>query len=861
MARSKRLCQRRGAEVGPLALLYRLILRPMLRERGRSALILAAVALGVAVVLAIDLASSAAAGSFRSSMQTLSGDDDLEVVATGGVPEELAGTLARLPYPIRVSTRIEDHATAATGETVPLIGLDLIAEANRGDSDAVAAIARDSDLTNLEHLGDADAVWVTHGLGKNLGDHISLLINDTHQSFTIRGWIPASARLGSDAVAMDIEAAQRATGKAGHLDRLLIKVPDGEDPEVWQQRLSTALPAGIELRPQGSQTDANRKMLSAFRWNLRVLSYIAVLVGAFLIYNTISVSVVRRRAQIGTVRALGASRKAVLLAFLAEATLYGFAGSALAIPLGRVLASGAVRLLSKTVDALYISSHAGSLSLSAASLALAVLVGVGVTLASALAPAMEASRVPPTEAMARGAREYAIHVARKRDALLALLLTVCGAVAAKAPAVAGKPLFGYLSTMLLIAACALAVPGLVAWVMAASANLLRRTLGVEALLASRSLAGSLRRTSVLVCALATAIAMMTSVAIMVGSFRQTVISWMDTQMPADLYLRPAGSPAADRHPTLAPGLAGELSRLPGVENVSRFRAYEIEYQGLPITVAAIDTDVPRFNQTSGYFSGRSQEAVLRELNEPDTAMVSEPFTNKHHVKTGDVLSLPLGSHMAKLRIIDTFYDYANERGYVIVSRKNMLTYLSDAAPSNLAVYVAPGADLEAVRGEVQRATANRDVLIFSNRELRHLAVQIFDQTFAITYALELISVIVAVMGIAGALLSIVFDRRREFGLLHYLGATKQQVRRLILIEAGLIGLLANIAGLALGIAMSLVLIFVINKQSFGWTIRFHWPVGVLLGALTVVYAATVLAGLYPARFAQRLNPIEVVHED
>ena len=861
MAKSKPSPRRREADVGMAALLYRLILRPMLHERGRSALILAAVALGVAVVLAIDLASGAAAGSFRSSMQTLSGDDDLEIVATGGVQDELLGKLARLPYPIRVSARIEDHATTASGETVPLIGLDLIAEANNAKGDTVQAVAQDGDWASLQHLGDPDAVWVTHGLGKQLGDRLELLINDTHQTFTIRGWIPASAHLGSDAVAMDMAAAQAATGKAGRTDRLLVKLPEGADLDQWQATLRTALPPGVDLRPQGSQTEANRKMLSAFRWNLRILSYIAVLVGAFLIYNTISVSVVRRRAQIGTVRALGASRRAVLLAFLLEAALYGLAGSLLAIPLGRALASGAVRLLSKTVDALYISSHAGDLTLSPASLALAFTVGIGVTLASALAPALEASRVSPTEAMARGAREYAVHVARKRDALLALLFAIAGGLAAKVPAIAGKPLFGYLSTMLLIAACALAVPSLVEGVMAAVSNLLRRTLGVEAMLASRSLAGSLRRTSVLVCALATAIAMMTSVAIMVGSFRQTVISWMETQLPADLYLRPAGSPAADRHPTLAPELTGQLQALPGVENVSRFRAYEVEYQGLPITVAAIDTDVPRYSPTSGYFSGRSQQAVLRELNEPGTAMVSEPFTNKHHVKTGDVLTVPLGSQLARLRIIDVFYDYGNERGYVIVSRKNMLAYLPDTAPSNLAVYIAPGANLETVRSEIEHASANRDILIFSNRELRQLAVRIFDQTFAITYALEAISVIVAVMGIAGALLSIVFDRRREFGLLHYLGAATGQIRRLILTEAGLIGLLANIAGLVLGFALSLVLIFVINKQSFGWTIRFHWPVSVLLGALTVVYVATILAGLYPARFAQQLNPIEVIHEE
>ena len=845
--------------MGSAALLYRLILRPMLRERGRSSLILAAVALGVAVVLAIDLASGAATGSFRSSMETLSGDNDLEVTATGGVPEAIAGKLDTLPYNVRISPRIEDHASLGeAGETVPLIGLDLIAEAGNYAGGRIEAAA---DWGSMQHMNDADAVWLTRGLGKRPGDHISLLINDATRTYTVRGLIPETAGVGTEAIVMDIGAAQVATGKAGYLDRILIKLPEHEDLEQWQERLRAVVPAGVQLQPQGSQTAANRKMLSAFRWNLRVLSYIAVLVGAFLIYNTISVSVVRRRAQIGTVRALGASRTTVLLAFLTEAALFGIVGSALAIPLGRLMASGAVRLLSTTVDALYISSRPGTMTISLASLALAFLVGIGVTLASALSPALEASRVSPTEAMARGAREYAVRVERGRDLLFAVVLAALAAAAAQAPAIAGKPLFGYLSAVLLIASCALAVPALVYGVMAVSSTLLRRFGGVAALLASRSLVGSLRRTSVLVCALATAIAMMTSVAIMVGSFRQTVISWMDTQLPADLYLRPAGSPSANRHPTIAPELAQAMATLPGVAYVSRFRAYEIEYEGLPITVASVETNIPRYDQTSGFVSGRKPEAVLKELSEPNTAMVSEPFTVKHHVKTGDVLTVPLGSQMARLRIVDVFYDYANERGYVVISRQNMLSYLSDPAASNLAVYLQPGANLEAVRGEIQRAAAHRDILIFSNGQLRHEAIRIFDQTFAITYALEAISVMVAVMGIAGALLSIVFDRRREFGLLRYLGAATGQIRRLILVEAGLIGILSNIAGLVLGFALSLVLIFVINKQSFGWTIRFHWPVKLLLEALSGVYLATVLAGLYPARVAQRLNPIEVVHEE
>lgn len=841
-----------------LVLFGRLIVRPMLRERGRPLLILLAVALGVAVVLAIELAGQAAAGSFHTSLQTLAGKNNLEVTAAGGVPQQIVGQLDRLPYPIEITPRIEDHATvAATGETVPLIGLDLVAAANQLEDQST--MPRQS-MGKLDELNDPDAIWTTPSLCREPGCKVALVINDQKRNYTVRGVIPASTA-GGDIVLMDIGAAQQATGRMGRVDRILLRVPDQPGFEYWRDKLRAALPAGVQLSAEGSETAANRRMLSAFRWNLRVLSYIALLVGAFLIYNTISVSVVRRRADIGIVRALGASRAMVLTAFLAEAGLFGIAGSLIALPLGRLMASGAVRLLSTTVNALYVTSRPGTLSLSAGSVALALATGIGVALASAFAPAREASQVAPTEAMARGRREYAVRVARGRDALIAVALATAAALTSRAPAVGGKPLFGYLAALLLVAAAALAIPAMVMALTPLASASLQRLLGVEALLASRSLAASLRRTSVLVGTLCTAIAMMTSVAIMVGSFRETVVLWMNNQLPADLYLRPVGAPGGDRHPTIAPELADQIAMLPGVVQVSRFRAYDIEYQGLPATLASIDDKPAGKGRKSEFFSGRQAAAVMRQLAAGNNAVVSEPFANKHHIRTGDVLTLPLGTQRVPFRVVDIAYDYGNDSGYILLARATMLRYLPDRAASNLAVTLASGANLEAVRDEIRQVAANRDVLIFSNREIRRQAIRTFDQTFAITYALEAVAILVAVLGIAGALISIVIDRRREFGLLRFLGASTAQIRRLILVEAGLIGIFSNIAGLALGYVLSLILIFVINKQSFGWTIQFHWPVRILVGALSVVYVATVLAGLYPAAMAQRLNPIEVVHEE
>ena len=602
-------------------------------------------------------------------------------------------------------------------------------------------------------------------------------------------------------------------------------------------------------------------MLAAFRWNLRLLSYISLVVGAFLIYNTISVSVVRRRVEIGIVRALGASRGVILTAFVGESACFGIVGALIGLPLGRFMATGAVKLMSATVESLYVSSRPGSIELSAASAALALTIGVGVAVASAYSPAREASLVSPVEAMARGRREHEVRVHKSRDFWFAMVLGLAAAAASRAPAVAGKPLFGYLAAILLVAASALAMPAFVDALTSFSSKLLGKLFGVEALLASRSLAASLRRTSVLVGALSTAIAMMAAVGIMVGSFRQTVMIWMEDQLPADLYIRPAGSAAADRHPTISSGLAEELAKLPGVDAVERLRIYEINFEGMPASLASADLNVQRSHQDSDFFSGRPREQVLAELRDSNAIVVSEPFTYKHHKKAGDSITLSLGEGKATFRIVDVYYDYSSERGSILMGRNTMLRYFPDPAPSNLAIYVSPAAQIEKVRAAIEKATAGHRVLLFSNRDLRTEAIRIFDRTFAITYALEAVAVVVAVMGIAGALLALVIDRRRELGLLRFLGAATGQVRKLILVEAGLLGLLANLAGMALGFALSLILIYVVNKQSFGWTIRFHWPVGILLGALTLVYLATLIAGLYPAQIAVRLNPLEVVHEE
>jgi len=830
----------------------------MWREPVRMALTILAVALGVAVVLAMELAGSAAVGSFHSSLETLVGGYTLEVVAVGGVPESVAGTLARQAMPLTISPRLEDFATIAqTKQALPLIGIDMIAEGSRYEGGAATPTPAFSEV--LRELQDPTSVWVGRSLGKIPGEPIELIVNDQVCSCTVRGVYDDSA--GDSAIVMDLAGAGRLLQRRGRLDRILIRTPDNANIDQWQTKIRQLLPAGVEVRAQGTGTTENRKMLAAFRWNLRLLSYIALVVGAFLIYNTIAISVVRRRAEIGIVRAIGASRRAVFLAFLGEVAGIGLLGALIGIPVARVMATGAVKLMGLTVQSLYASSRPGAIQVTPTIVLFGIAIGVGVAVASAWGPAREAIRVSPVEAMALGRREYAAHVEKTRDLMIAAILAAAALLCAFMPPVAGKPMPGYAATLLLIGAGAYAIPAFVSLVSRIFSATLAKLAGVEALLASRSLVASLGRTSVLVGALATAVAMMTSVGIMVGSFRQTVVNWMETQLPADLYLRPAGEAAADRHPTISLDLVEKISRLPGVAAVERLRAYEISLDGKPVELASIDLSALREYRRSDFLSGRPAHEVLNELRGNNAVIVSEPFTYKHTVKAGDSLILTLGGTQASFRIADVFYDYGNERGTIVMDRETLLRYLPDPAPSNMAIYLTQGAGVDALKREIVDAAAGHRILIFSDSDLRREAIRIFDRTFAITYALEAIAVLVAVMGVAGALMALVIDRRRELGLLRFLGASSAQIRKLILAEAGLLGFLANLAGFVLGYLLSLILVFVINKQSFGWTIRFHWPVAVLLGALTVVYAATVLAALYPARVAVQLNPLEVIHEE
>ena len=828
-----------------MKLLRTLILRPLLRDPLRTALTVLAVALGIAVVVAIDLAGDAATGSFRSSLETLVGKADLAISANGGIDERWIGRLSALPIEARFAPVVEAQIEIEHVGSLPLYGLDFVAAArSEGASDGAEA--------------PGDAV-ISKPLAARLaigrGQAFPALIAGRQRELRVARAVDSPTEF----VAVDIADAQQLLGRFGRLDRIDVTVAPTEDFAHAEAAIRAILPGGYFLQKPGARGDENQRMLRAFRWNLRVLSYISLVVGAFLIYNTISISVVRRRAEIGILRALGASRHTIFGVFLIEALCFGVVGGAAGVALGRILAGAIVNLIGATVNALFTTSRPDAIELTAGEAALGIAAGAIAALVSAFAPAREATRVSPTEAMSRGSHEHSARLRWRRGLGWAGVLAALAIAAAQAPPWDHFPAGGYAAAFLAIGAVALATPTLTLAANCASRGLFHRN--VEAMLATRSLTGSLSRTSVVVAALATAIAMMASVGIMVGSFRETVALWLDTQLRADIYVRPDAPAAAGLYPPLPQRIPDILAAISGVAAVDVFHGLELRFRGERTTLGAGNLEIVRRYGRLRFPRGEDRDAILRSLPGHDRAIVSEPFANRFGVRAGDVIEMRIGAGNVTLAIAGVYYDYSSSQGLVIVDNSTLLKYLPEQPPTNAAVYVERGARTGDVLHEIRLRTEGLGVMIAPNAELRRASLEIFDRTFAITWALEAVAIAVAMLGAANALLAVVLDRRRELGMLRYLGASAQQVRRMILSEAALLGLLASVAGVVLGLALSLLLIFVVNKQSFGWTIQFHPPNLLLGGALTLVWGVTVLAGLYPARVAARMNPLDAIREE
>ncbi len=858
------------------ALFRGLVLGHVRTNRLRAFVTLAAVALGVAIALAIDLANATAIASFASSVNIVANHVNLQVLGVGRGFDERA--LLRVQHVAGItyaSPVIEDSVVVGaragdpfSGEILRVLGVDLLRPLPRGaDSSGAAPGEYDASATGAPDpytLVDGHGAFVSQRIAAryrlHVGSALRVLAGDKPVLLRVAGIVPRDTPgVDSSVVFVDIATAQEAFGKIGRLDRIDLIADPGRLSTV-QRAVASVLPPGVRVIEPKVRTGEIERMLRSFALNLSALSYVALVVGMYLIYNAVAISVVQRRPDVGTLRALGVSRLDIFTTFVAEGALFGVAGSLCGLVLGSVLAQFSVAAVGRTVDTLYVASHADHVVYEPSVLIGAFVMGTLLAVVSALVPAVEAAATAPARTMRAAGFEGrrsrpGVGLAAAGCALLGIAYVLC-----LAPAVGGFPVAGYAAGVAIILGTSLCVPLAIVGA-AAVARRAGSRFSAAASLGASFLGSSLRRNSVAVAALMVAIAMTVSVAILIGSFRATVIAWADDTIKADLFVRPLGLQDASYDARFSPDVAAKIRRVPGVAAVDTFRAISIPYRGTLTNLAAIDfATLTRGNRLR--FLGRVDAAALaRTLPGTTGALVSEPFATHFGVHAGDVVPLNTPSGLVRFAIVAVYNDYSTDAGVLLIDKRTYRRLFSDPSVNSLAIYARPGTDLDALRSRVIRSVLPLRIDVQTTRELRALVIAIFNRTFAITYALYVISITIAILGIVSTLFALVLERRVQIGLLRYVGLTARGVRSMVLYEAGCIGALAGVAGVFAGVLLALLLIYVINRQAFGWLITLHVPYAFLAEAVGVVIVAALVAGLYPAHVAARIRTADAVRSE
>ena len=851
------------------------ILRRIVQEPLRSGLTVLGIALGVAVVVAIQLTNASSLAGFETALNTVSGRTSLEIVGTGGVDEQRLPELGWLRDYGEVAPVIEgDFVYRQAGhptEILRMLGIDILRDRAFRDYNLLQwqdASARHgstvSELRTEEFLGlliDPSSAIVSGKFarprGLTLGSAFAVNVGDRVVQLKVRGLLedegPARV-LNGRFVLMDIASAQQALNRFGRVDRVEIRLADGGDIDAAEAAIAGRLPPGLSVQRPARRGRQVEHMLAAFHLNLTALSYIALLVGLFLVYNTVSVAVLSRRSEIGTLRGLGVTRGRVAALFLAEAAVLAALGSGAGVLLGRLLADATVALTSTTVSALYIATAAAPPALAWKHAGLAFATGVPLSLLAALLPALEASRVPPMAAMRGADRVDARGEFPHRALWTGVGLLALGAALATPGPVRGLPLFGYASAIVVVFGASFLVPATLFAVAHGVERPVRRFLKVEDWLAVTNLSAAVPRLSISVAALAVSLSMMVAISVMIGSFRETVIYWVGQTLQADLFLSPGSRHQGGAEETVSPEVVKAVTSSPDVTGVDRFRSTEVSYGDTRVRVAGADFEVLLEHGALLFKAPADARDAMRRAIGQDAVVVSEAFVIKQHLDLGDEVQLPTPNGPVPFRIVAVYYDYSSDRGVLVMDRATFVRRYEDDAIGGLRVYLRQGVDPEAARQRLLTSIGDTHrVLINTNASLRTEVLRIFDSTFAITYALEIIAIIVAILGVAGTLLTLILERERELTILRLIGTSRSQIRRMVVGEAAIIGAISQAIGLIVGLMLSLVLIYVINVQSFGWTIQFHLPGGFLLQSSILMVLATALAGLYPARRAQHLG--------
>jgi putative ABC transport system permease protein len=844
--------------------LWRASLRHLARHRGQTGLAIVGVALGVAVVVSIDLANASARRAFGLATDSVVGRATHQIVGgPGGLPEGLYGRL-RLDTRLPSAPIVEGHAAApASGRVLHLLGVDPFAEDPfRPYLRAPGESRPDLSAFLTEPGAGLLSRETARRMGLAPGASFAIRAAGADRTVTLVGLLeprdPMSRRALESLLVTDIATAQELLGLVGRLSRIDLIVPGGRDGEAALARLRRLLPAGAEVLPASARTRTVEQMTRAFSLNLTALSLLALMVGTFLIYNTMTFSVVQRRAPIGLLRALGVTRREVFGLLLAEALLIGVAGTVSGTALGIVLARGLLGLVTRTINDLYFVLPVSEVMITGAVLAKGAGLGLAATLAAALGPAREATTAPPRVVLSRSFVESRARRAAPRLAVagLATLLAASAVLGAAGPSLA----LSYAALFGLLVGFALLTPLATVALMRGLEPPLGSLFGVLGRMSARGVVQALSRTAVATAALMIAVSATVGVGIMVASFRHTVARWLDATLQADVYVSPAGLGASRADSTLDPSLAGRIVAIPGVGSVSTHRGVVVESAAGPTRVVALGIGSPA-HFTFRFKAGRPGE-IWPAFQDGGAVIASEPFAYRHRVGVGSAIRLRTDRGEREFLVAGVFYDYASDQGVVVMSRRTYERFWDDRRISALAVRARPGTAIDPLVDLLRgRVGTSAELLIRSNRALREASLEIFDRTFAITRVLRLLATAVAFAGILSALMALALERAPEVAVLRAQGLTPREVWGLVTAQTGLIGLAAGLFAVPVGIVLALVLVLVINRRSFGWTLEIHVDAMLLASAVLLALGAALLAGLLPAARMARTSPAAALRQE
>ncbi len=851
------------------SMLWRASYRFLLHHPWQLGLAILGIALGVAIIVAVDLARASAKAAFERSTEAVVGKATQRII---GGPEGLDESLyvrLRMREDVRpLAPMIEGHATLPTlpGETLQLLGVDPFAEASFRDYwEALRADANSGiDVGDLVAMPGAVAVSeaTRERLGLKPGSMFTIRIGRVERSVQLLGVIQASAtQMGSaldDLLFTDIATAQELLAMQGRLSHIDLIIPEEVDEEAYVKRLKALLPPGADLIPAGNRSQALAQMTHAFHANLTASSLLALLVGAFLIYNTMSFVVVQQRPLIGTLRTLGVTRRQVFRGILGQAMIIGAIGTAAGLALGIGLGPGLTRLVTRTINDIYFTLTVRQLSLDPFILAKGIILGVVATLAAALMPAHEATSVTPRQALTRSQLESKVSHGLLGAAFAGVVMLALGG---GITLWSGKSMvFGFIALFAVIFGCALLTPLATMGSITLLRPLVGRWFGVLGQLSSRAVTAALSRTAVAIAALMVAIAAIVSIGLMIASFRIAVVDWLQNVLRADMYISLPGPRSAAPVSTIDPELARRLAKAPGVAAVSTGRWLEIELQNSLIKLI-VYAMVPN-SYAAFRFKEGDPARIWPAFEHGGAVLISEAYAYHHGLHPGATLRLRTDQGMRDFPIAGVYYEYSSDQGVIAMSRRTFERYWNDRRLTSLGIYAAPGVDDTQLRATVQRLIEPEQALVISSsRSIREASMKIFDRSFAITEVLRLLAALIAFVGIVSALMALQLERTRELGVLRAIGVTPRQLWRLVMVETGLMGLIAGLLALPVGTATAALLVLVLNQRSFGWALDLHIAPAILFQDLALAIVAALLAGIYPALKMARTSPAEALRTE